>query len=174
MYLLSIQGRYAPAFQLKYAAALQLRQQIEAVTNKHTQIISSKFRSDLIYDDDINRLEEFLEIWSDSVGYPYDNSLKLKFFRSAEEAVSISQFFYRLHLLRRFPKWYDGYLENLLNVLDQKTHCPLCQKLSEAMEQFCEAVEVRRLKRNHETLIKSVHEFVKLKHLASLHKRNDN
>lgn len=174
MYLLSIQGRYAPAFQLKNAAALQLRQQIEAVTNRHTQIISSKFRSDLIYEDDENRLEDFLETWCESVGYPFDSSVKLKFFRSAEDAISISQFFYRLHLLKRFPKWYDGYLEKLVNVLVQKTHCPLCQKLSEAMEQFCEAVEVRRLKENHEALIKSVHEFVKLKHLASLHKRNDN
>lgn len=174
MYLLSIQGRYAPAFQLKCDAALKFRRQIEAVTSKRSQIISSKFRSDLVYEDDVNRLEDFLKLWCESVSYPYESSVKLKFFRSAEEAVSISQFFYRLHLLRRFPKWYNGYLEKLVNILARKDQCPLCHRLSEAMEHFCEAVEFRRLKEEQQTLIKSVHEFVKLKHLASLYRGSNN
>lgn len=174
MYLLSIQGRYAPAFQLKSDAAAAFRQKIETLTRGDSLIISSKFRSDLVYEDHENRLEEFLESWCRTVGQPYDNKVKLKFFRSGEEAVSISYFFYRLHLLRRFPKWYDGYLEKLVNVLMLRANCPLCTRLTEAMEQFSEAVEIRRLKKDQEALIKSVHEFVTLKHLACIQKEREN
>lgn len=174
MYLLSVQGRYAPAFHLNNAGSQALKQHVETLTNQNTLLISSRFRSDLVYEDHENRLEYFLETWCQLAGYPYDKSVKLKFFRSAEEAVSISQFFYRLHLLKRFPVWYNAYLEKLVNVLIHKEQCSLCYRLAQAMEKFCEAVEMRRLKEDRQVLINSVQEFVKLKHLSSLIKESLN
>lgn len=174
MYLLSIQGRYAPAFQLKNDAALQLKKQVEGLTHQQAHIISSRFRTDLVYEDDENRLEDFLERWCKSLGYPYKSDIKLKFFRSAEEDVSLSQFFYRLHLLKRIPNWYNAYLEKLVQLLAREGQCPLCTKLSEAMKLFCDSVELLRIKQGQDSLLKSVNEFVKLKHLAAYGNKNYN
>lgn len=174
MHLLSIQGRYAPAFQLKNDVALQLREQIEGLTHQQSHIISSRFRTDLVYEDDENRLEDFLARWCHTLGYPYDSAVKVKFFRSAEEDVSLSQFFFRLQLLRRIPNWYNRYLEKLVPLLAREAQCPLCAKLSDAMEQYCDAVELLRIKQDHNSLLRSVNEFVKLKNLAAYGKRNCN
>ena len=174
MFLLSVQGRYAPAFQLTKEAETKLRRQIEAITQRQVLIISSKFRTDLLYEDDTNRLEQFIKVWCEAVGYPYTNSLKLNFFRSDEEVTSLTYFLYRLQLIKRIPRWYNGYMERLNQVLRENSRHPLCQKLSEGMEKFRENAEKKRLKAESEALLQSVHEFVNLKDLTSFNKRNCN
>lgn len=174
MYLLSVQGRYAPGFRLSRELEQKLRQQIEAVTHKHVLIISSKFRTDLLYEDDTNRLEEFLKIWCDLVGQPFTHSLKLNFFRSEEEEISLNYFFYRLQLIKRIPPWFTTYMQKLGEVMERDALNPLCRKLAESLENFRKADEKQRQRIEKETLRKSVHKFVNLKSMATSYKKNCN
>ena len=174
MYLLSIQGRYAPAFQLKENAALKLKQQVEAATNKQALVISSRFRSDLIYQDTTNSLVASLKLWCEIVGYDYSDSLKLKFFRSDEEQVSLNSFLNRLQLIRSVPRWYELYLEELTKVLAENAYHPLCQKLSGPLEKYLLTVEKQNLKTEKEAVIRGVSRFVNLKKLGNSNNSNCN
>ena len=174
MYLLSIQGRYAPAFQLKENAALRLKQQIEAATNKQALVISSRFRSDLIYQDTTNSLVGSLKIWCELVGHDYSDSLKLKFFRSDEEQISLNSFFYRLQLIRSVPRWYELYIEELMKVFAENAFHPLCQKLSGPLEKYLRTVEQQNLKTEKEAVLKGVSRFVNLKKLGNSYNSNCN
>lgn len=174
MYLLSVQGRYAPGFSLSRELEQKLRQQIEAVTQQQVLIISSKFRTDLLYEDDTNRLEEILKIWCELVGQPFTHSLKLKFFRSDEEEISLNYFLYRLQLIKRIPTWFTTYMQKLGEVLEEDARNPLCRKLAERVENFHKADEKQRQRIEKETLLKSVHTFINLKNIATSYKRNFN
>lgn len=174
MYLLSVQGRYAPGFRLSRELEQKLRQQIEAVTQKHVLIISSKFRTDLLYEDNTNRLEEFLKIWCELVGQSFTHSLKLKFFRSDEEEISLNYFFYRLQLIKRIPIWFTTYMQQLGKVLEEEGRNPFCRKLAESVENFRKADEKQRQRIEKETILKSVHKFINLKSMATSYKRNCN
>lgn len=175
MNLLSIQGKYAPTFQLQDDMAIELKQNIEAITKKQVLIISSKFRSDLIYNDDQDRIDTFLKSWCNAVGYTYSNSVKQKFFRSTDEAISLSYFLYRLHLLKRIPKWYEDYFKKLMNILTLTVNAdhPLCKKLYEAMDILRVAVDQHRLKGEKE-ILENMNNFVDLKNLVSRNQNNDN
>ena len=174
MYLLSIQGRYAPAFQLNNSAALKLKQLVEGATKKQALVVSSRFRSDLVYEDDTDSLIASLKMWCDLVGYSYTESLKLKFFRSDEEHISLDAFFYRLQLIRSIPRWYELYMEELTKVLEANPFNPHCLKLSGLLEVFCEAVEKQCLKTEKEAIIRQLSCFVNLKKLGTSHNSNCN
>lgn len=174
MYLLSVQGRYAPGFSLSRELEQTLRQKIEAVTQQQVLIISSRFRTDLLYEDDTNRLDEILKIWCDLVGQSFSHTLKLKFFRSDEEEISLTNFLYRLQLIKRIPAWFTAYMKKLAEVLEEEPQNPLCRKLAEGVENFRKADEKQRQRIEKETLLKSVHTFVNLKNIASSYNRNCN
>lgn len=174
MYLLSIQGRYAPAFQLKNSAAGKLKHQIEATTKQPALVISSRFRSDLIYLDNTNSLVESMKVWCHLVGYHYTDALKMKFFRSDEEATSLHYFFLRLQLIKRIPGWYNGYVKEFEKVLLENPQHPLYPKLYGAMESFLQAIEKQRIKGENEVNIKRVSKFINLNNLAGSNSDNCN
>lgn len=174
MYFLSVQGRYAPDFLLTGELEQKLRQQITTITKQHVLIISSKFRTDLLYQDDTNRLEEVLKIWCHLVGQSFSPSLKMEFFRSDEEELSLNYFFFRLQLIKRIHTWFTPYMQKLEVVLEKEALNPICQKLFARVEDFRKADEKQRQRTDKDTIRRSVHRFVNLKNIASSYKRDFN
>ncbi|MGK7390186.1 MAG: hypothetical protein ACNS60_07535 [Candidatus Cyclobacteriaceae bacterium M2_1C_046] len=115
MNLISIQGHYAPAYYLNKAEAAELKLQVESLTHQHVLVISSKFRTDLIYYGD-DYVVEILKLWCIISGTAFKESTKQKFFYSHSDLSSLTHFFYRLHLLYRMPRWHKEFYEQLLSM----------------------------------------------------------
>jgi hypothetical protein len=122
-----------PGFRLDRADAAELKKQVEAISQEHVLVISSKFRTDLIYYDVDDHVDEILRIWCNICGVSYKDSTKQKFFRSKNELLTLTHYFYRLQLLYRMPQWHKVYYEELLSMWIENPKEPVLGTLNKVM-----------------------------------------
>lgn len=163
MNIISVQGRYAPPYYLNITNKDYLKQLIKSVTGRDPIIISSKFQTDIIYFDKIDRNEQLLQIWSKVVGSEFQSSDLIKFFRSCDEKLSLENFLYRVYRLRRFKKWYDRYYEALVEVMNENAGHELCQRISLRLEELQIPVELE----GGNICIQKLDAYISFKELAS-------
>lgn len=168
MNLLSIQGHFAPAFRLNKADAAELKKQVEIISQEHVLVISSKFRTDLFYYDVDDHVEEIIRIWCDISGVTYNDSTKIKFFRSRNELLTLTHFFYRLQLLFRMPQWHKAYSEELLSMWIENPKEPVLGILMKVMILLNESCNEHTLKLNETEFKQVVGRFINLRNLTFL------
>lgn len=174
MNLLSIQGHFAPAFRLNTIQATECKKQVETLSQEPACIISSKFRTDILYFDEDSHVEEILRTWCKLCGVTYKETTKLKFFCSNDIAVSLTQFFYRLQLLHRMPQWHSMYYKELLSMWIENPKEPILYSLNKIMILMNESNNEHSLKLNNDKFQQIVAKFIDLGNLTSLNKKNVN
>ncbi len=118
MNLISIQGKYAPGFYFKGDELFACESLMKSLANDDFLVISSRFRSDILYLREHERNTSVVRIWCLYKRKEYNSTLLNRFYRSTDTTESLSEFFVRLLYLRRVPAWYNPYihvLENRLN-----------------------------------------------------------
>ena len=174
MNLLSIQGHFAPAFRLNETAKEVIKRYVETITRADIVIISSKFRTDLIFYDQVDHMEEIIIKWCDITGHTFKESTKLKFFRSCNELHSITHFFYRLYLLSRMPLWYKMYHEQLLSTWIENPRDPLLGTIMKVMTQLDSLFNDHAMKLNENEFRQIAQRFIDFDKLALMDKNRAN
>ena len=174
MNLLSIQGPHAPALYLDKHQEIDLEQQVSAIIHDRALVISSKFRTDILYYGNKDHVDTLLMCWFAKSGSQYNASKKSKFYRSDDELTTLTSFFYRLHLLNQFPQWHHAYYENFISKLIDNPKNDLCHKLFEILNILMENFDEHLLKVDKAALHHLIDRSVSLRKLAETNKLNIN
>lgn len=174
MNLLSIQGHFAPAFRLNKADAAELQKKVMTITQDHIVMISSKFRTDLIFYNGGEHMEKITRIWCDIAGVTYKDHIKNRFFRSSTELITLTHFFYRLQLLSRMPQWYKMYYEQLLSAWMENPKDPILDTLIKVMTQLNELFNEHSLKLDENEFRHIMGRFINLRNMASMNDKSAN
>ena len=110
MNLVSIQGQHAPGFQFQGDELYACESLMKSLANDRFLVITSKFRSDILYLRERERNTSIVRIWCLYKCKEFNPQLLQRFYRSMNAQESISNFFTRLLYLSRMPRWYDQYI----------------------------------------------------------------
>ncbi|MGB3469154.1 MAG: hypothetical protein WBA74_27965 [Cyclobacteriaceae bacterium] len=106
---LCIQGKYAPKFHLKNECSQNFRSLIESVTLSSALVISSRYKSDIIYCAAEDRTVELIKMWSTYLGISFEGSLPEKFTKANGESDLLEFYFVKLAHLSMHRNWYREY-----------------------------------------------------------------
>ena len=174
MNLLSIQGHFAPAFRLNKEDAVELQEKVKVITQERVVVISSKFRTDLVFYEGDDKMEQITRIWCDIAGVIYKDHIKTRLFRSSTELITLTHFFYRLQLLSRMPQWYKMYYEQLLSTWMENPKDQILDTLIKVMTQLNELFNEHSLKLDEYEFRQIVGRFLNLREMASMNEKSSN
>lgn len=118
--LLCIQGKYAPTFFLKNQCAHHFRSLIESVTLSNAIVISSRYKSDVIYSADKNITTDLIKMWTTYQGIPYTDRLPEKFTSTDSGSSFLEYYFIKLAHLSMRNGWYRDYCRQFTEVCSQE------------------------------------------------------
>ncbi len=117
MNLVSIQGKFAPGMHFKGEELHVCHQLIRSLSDNRYLVISSRYRTDILYDSQLEKNQSIIRLWCLYKGKEFDDSWLQKFFRTTGRKQSLEHYFTRLLLLKRIPTWYDLYMKELATIL---------------------------------------------------------
>ena len=113
---LCVQGKYAPRFHLKNESTQNFRSLIESITLSNAVVISSRYKSDLIYHAEEDLSYQLIKAWSVFNGLEYKNSFLNKFISANGESDTLEYFFVKLVHLSMNRDWYIDYCHHFEEV----------------------------------------------------------
>ena len=129
--LISIQGKYASHYRFKQHSAQSFKNLIQGITGKCCAVISSRFRSDLIYCSETFTHKEALKLWSVHLKEEFDQKQRHLFvFKKGKEAV-LNHYFNSLNEFCRIHGWYEEYVDEFNALLALDTNNPVLQLIAE-------------------------------------------
>ena len=121
-----IQGKEAPRFHFRDQTSRSFKSVIQSLTEGSPLVISSLYRTDVIYGGDADKSEEILKLW-ELYTKPIENKKLLSFFEGREK--SLESFFTSLVALSSVSPWYNGYLEEFRHACSLDYSNPILQDL---------------------------------------------
>ena len=111
LHYIHIQGKHAPGFYFKNQHAQDFKNLLDGLSNGSSVVISSKHRTDIIFETEKDALNEVFKLWSLFLHDPIEDSDKRKLtVRIGREAI-LDQFFGSLVALSKMNPWYQSFLE---------------------------------------------------------------
>ena len=120
--LISIQGKYASHYRFKRQNAQSFKDLIQGITGSCCTVISSRFRTDLIYISKKLNHRDVLKLWELHLEEELNQKQRHLFvYKSGKESV-LNHYFNSLNKLCQIHDWYNEYVEefNYLYSIDQK------------------------------------------------------
>ena len=118
MNLVSIQGKYASGYHLTGEKLQIAHQLMKGLSDHNYLIISSKFRSDILYSSLHEKNDTIIKLWCWYMDKDFVNIEYKKFFRAYNDEDCIIHFFNRLVLLKQYTPWFDAYVSTLHSVIE--------------------------------------------------------
>lgn len=113
---LCIQGKYAPRFYLKNKSTQNFRSLIESITLSNAIVISSRYKSDLIYHAEEDLSPQLIKAWSIYNGMEFNDSFLSKFVVANGENETLEYFFIKLAHAAMHRDWYIDYCHHFEEV----------------------------------------------------------
>lgn len=126
---LCVQGKYAPRFYLKNKSTQNFRSLIESITLSSAVVISSRYKSDLIYHADKDLSQQLIRAWSIYNGMDYKDSFLNKFISANGESETLEYFFVKLAHAAMHRDWYIDYCHHFEEVCKNEPDHVLLRQL---------------------------------------------
>lgn len=117
---LSIQGRCAPSFWFKNRDAHCFRSLIESFTLSRALVLSSIYRTDILFCFPEDHTELILRLWCLWKEFPLNAEIKSKFLRTADNKEALEFYFDTLFHLSHHTHQFEQYRERLSEILHQE------------------------------------------------------
>lgn len=127
-----IQGKEAPRFHFRDQTSRSFKSVIQSLTEGSPLVISSLYRTDIIYKSADDKSEEILKLW-ELYTKPIEYTKPLTFVTGRERVLEI--FFTSLVALSSVSIWYNGYLEEFRHACSLDYSNPILQDLK-SCEQY--------------------------------------
>ncbi len=121
-----IQGREAPRFHFRDQTSRSFKSVIQSLAEGSPLVISSLYRTDIIYKADIDKSEQVLKLW-ELYTKPIEDKTLLTFVEGRERGLEI--FFTSLVALSSVSLWYNSYLEEFRHTCSLDYSNPILQDL---------------------------------------------
>lgn len=106
---LSIQGKYARGFHLNNDSIQSFRSLVESMTLSSALVISSPYRSDLLYQSDEDISRKLLRVWCAYKGSAYQEAYESRFTQAFGVEETLEFFFVKLTHLSQRKSWFYPY-----------------------------------------------------------------
>lgn len=127
---ISIQGKYAPYFYFQHLDADNFRSIVESETSGNSLVISSAYRTDILYSSNEEKSDQIIKKWCDYMGYHFDSHVKSKFIRSTNEKETFELYYDTLLHMLLHTSHFGGYKKSFDMVKRQESnHCILQELL---------------------------------------------
>lgn len=127
-----IQGKEAPRFHFRDQTSRSFKSVIQSLTEGSPLVISSLYRTDLIYMSSTDKTEEILKLWQ-LYTKPMESIKPLSFIEGRDKALET--FFTSLVALSSVSLWYNEYLEEFRHACSLDYSNPILQDLK-SCEQY--------------------------------------
>ena len=126
---ISIQGKYAPYFCFERPDADHFRSIVESATSGNSLIISSAYRTDILYSSPEEKSDLIIKKWCDYMGYHYDSHVNSKFIRSSCQKETFELYYDTLLQMILHTNHFNGYKKSFDMVRRQQADHILLQEL---------------------------------------------
>ncbi len=126
---LCVQGKYAPRFYLKNESTQNFRSLIESITLSNAVVISSRYKSDLIYHAEEDLSNQLIKAWSVFNGLVYKDSFLNKFISASGENDTLEYFFVKLAHVAMNRDWYIDYCQHFEEVCKKEPEHVLLKQI---------------------------------------------
>lgn len=123
-----IQGKEAPRFHFRDQTSRSFKSVIQSLTIGSPLLISSLYRTDIIYKTESDKSEEILKLW-ELYTKPIENRKLLTFIEGRDK--TLESFFTTLVALSSVSLWYNAYLEEFRHSCSLDYSNPILQDLKE-------------------------------------------
>ena len=113
---LCIQGKYARGFHLNGDSIQSFRSLVESMTLSSALVISSPYRSDLLYHSDEDISLKLLRVWCAYKGSPYQDAYASRFTQAFGIEETLEFFFVKLTHLSRRKTWLHPYTNQFTEI----------------------------------------------------------
>ena len=110
MLMVSIQGPQARGFYLDVKAQTNFNGVLRNIIGHQFLLISSKFRTDIIYFSEVDQNKNIIKLLCRAVGKVYYPGQLQNFFRTTQTHFTLEQYFLRLMYLSSKSQWYEEYI----------------------------------------------------------------
>ncbi|WP_258103954.1 hypothetical protein [Marinoscillum sp. MHG1-6] len=147
---ISAQGWHAPSFRFKNHSAHQFRSLIEAMTLNQALLVSSMYRTDLLYFSEKNMNKPILKVWCLLTGNNYTDSLAQKLLTGQGDQEVFELYFDSMSHLKLHDRYYKRYKTTLNEIFHLEPSNIILQELTQ-----CDRFLARMSTKSHdeETLI---------------------
>ena len=126
LYYLQIQGRYAAGYYLGEKSQ-DFKSLLESMTNAPALVISSKYRTDIIFSSEEDCVKEVFKVWRFYTGRTsFDVN---KFTLYLEREAILQHFFKSLVALSKMKDWYAKFLIEFKEICRADRNSPIAQDL---------------------------------------------
>jgi len=120
------QGKEAPRFHFRDQTSRSFKSVIQSLTEGSPLVISSLYRTDVIYSGQADKTDEILKLW-EFYTQPIENRKLLTFIEGRDK--TLETFFTSLVALSSVSPWYNGYLEEFQHACSLDYANPILQDL---------------------------------------------
>lgn len=117
---LCIQGKYAPRFYLKNESAQNFRSLIESITLSNALVISSRYKSDLIYSAEEDLTNQLIKAWSAYKGLEFKDSFLDNFISASGDSDTLEYFFIKLAHVSMHRDWYIDFCQHFEEICEKE------------------------------------------------------
>ena len=121
-----IQGKEAPRFHFRDQTSRSFKSVIQSLVEGSPLVISSHYRTDIIYNSETDKTAEILKLWS-FYTKAIEDTKPLSFIEGRE--MTLETFFTSLVALSSVSLWYNGYLEEFRHACSLDYSNPILQDL---------------------------------------------
>ncbi len=130
-YLISIQGKYAVHYRFKEQSAQNFKALVQAITGKCCAVVSSRFRTDVIYCSNKITPKNILQLWAMNLHEEFSRKQRHLFiFKSGKENV-LNYYFSSLNKLSHLSDWYQEYVSEFNQLLSLDRNNPVLKMIAE-------------------------------------------
>ena len=109
IFSVSIQGKHAPKYWLKYHSGQLLRSEVQSIVVGEVLMVSSMYRSEIIYKSSQCHNELIVQLWHAFVRKPYNRDTRRHFYQTFGDRETIENYFFGISGLSRRAKWFEDY-----------------------------------------------------------------
>ncbi len=142
-----VQGKEAPRFHFRDHTSRSFKSVIQSLVNGSTLVISSLYRTDVIYSGEEDRSEDILKVW-ELYTQPIASKNALSFIKGRDR--TLETFFTSLVSLSSVAHWYASYLDEFGHACSLDYQNPILQDLKS-----CE----KYLQESHKTVYRPLPEL---------------
>ncbi|MEP1034139.1 hypothetical protein [Ekhidna sp.] len=126
LHYIHIQGKEAPRFHFRDQTSRSFKSVIQSLAKGSPLVISSLYRTDILYHADADKSENILKLW-ELYSKPIEDRSVLTFVAGREH--SLETFFTSLVALSSVSLWYNSYLEEFRHACSLDYSNPILQDL---------------------------------------------
>ncbi len=129
--LISIQGKYAAHYRFKNQSAQSFKDLIQGITGKCCTVISSRFRTDIIYSTEDLNPKDVLKLWASKIDESLDRKQRHQFVFKSGKAEVLNHFFNSLNKLCHIHDWYREYVVEFNDLYAFDRNNPILKMIAE-------------------------------------------